>query len=379
MSGATIEQVRSFNRTRHAAHRRAAGRVPRPRTAARRVAGRCGRSGRTPVDVVRCAPGWTSTRATSAGCVRSLERDGLVVVEPDAADRRVRTVRLDRRRPRGARAPRPRQRRARRSRSSRRWATRSASGSSRRWRVVERLLTAGLVAVAVEDPTQRRRPGSVSTPTPPSWTPPSTPASTPRVSRLGRPGRASRRRAGLLLVARLRAEPVALRRAEAPARRARGDQASVGRAAAARPSRRRPRRVLAELEAQARQAGAARRPPRHEPRRCTRRRRCTASAGYAEVPAFNDEPYAHHWFEKRACAPGELRAMIWRAKACLPSDEAYARLTLTSKLHVTTPAVARSPPETSDGRRAWPPSRPPTVRGGGLRHGRQGGQGRSAP
>jgi ribosomal protein S18 acetylase RimI-like enzyme len=23
------------------------------------------------------------------------------------------------------------------------------------------------------------------------------------------------------------------------------------------------------------------------------------SAGYREVPAFNDEPYAHHWFEKR--------------------------------------------------------------------------------
>jgi ribosomal protein S18 acetylase RimI-like enzyme len=23
------------------------------------------------------------------------------------------------------------------------------------------------------------------------------------------------------------------------------------------------------------------------------------SSGYAEVPAFNDEPYAHHWFEKR--------------------------------------------------------------------------------
>src|SRR3954447_9841540 len=41
-----------------------------------------------------------------------------------------------------------------------------------------------------------------------------------------------------------------------------------------------------------------------------------------------------------------------------------------STLHVATPAVARSPPETSDGRRAWPPSRPPTVRGGGLRHGR---------
>ncbi|HEX6312549.1 MAG TPA: MarR family transcriptional regulator, partial [Acidimicrobiia bacterium] len=23
------------------------------------------------------------------------------------------------------------------------------------------------------------------------------------------------------------------------------------------------------------------------------------SAGYVEVDAFNDEPYAHHWFEKR--------------------------------------------------------------------------------
>jgi ribosomal protein S18 acetylase RimI-like enzyme len=22
------------------------------------------------------------------------------------------------------------------------------------------------------------------------------------------------------------------------------------------------------------------------------------TAGYREVPAFNDEPYAHHWFEK---------------------------------------------------------------------------------
>jgi hypothetical protein len=23
------------------------------------------------------------------------------------------------------------------------------------------------------------------------------------------------------------------------------------------------------------------------------------SAGYAEVEPFNDEPFAHHWFEKR--------------------------------------------------------------------------------
>jgi hypothetical protein len=23
------------------------------------------------------------------------------------------------------------------------------------------------------------------------------------------------------------------------------------------------------------------------------------NSGYQEVPRFNDEPYAHHWFEKR--------------------------------------------------------------------------------
>lgn len=27
------------------------------------------------------------------------------------------------------------------------------------------------------------------------------------------------------------------------------------------------------------------------------------SAGYTEVPAFNDEPFAHHWFEKRLRDP----------------------------------------------------------------------------
>lgn len=28
------------------------------------------------------------------------------------------------------------------------------------------------------------------------------------------------------------------------------------------------------------------------------------SAGYTEVPALNDEVYAHHWFEKRLDHPG---------------------------------------------------------------------------
>jgi DNA-binding MarR family transcriptional regulator/ribosomal protein S18 acetylase RimI-like enzyme len=31
------------------------------------------------------------------------------------------------------------------------------------------------------------------------------------------------------------------------------------------------------------------------------------SAGYREVPAFNDEPYAHHWFEKTLAATSDTR------------------------------------------------------------------------
>ena len=30
-------------------------------------------------------------------------------------------------------------------------------------------------------------------------------------------------------------------------------------------------------------------------------------SGYHEVEAFNDEPYAHHWFEKRLVADDERR------------------------------------------------------------------------
>lgn len=30
------------------------------------------------------------------------------------------------------------------------------------------------------------------------------------------------------------------------------------------------------------------------------------SAGYLEVPAFNDEPYAHHWFEKHLIAESRV-------------------------------------------------------------------------
>jgi len=160
--------------------------------------------------------------------------------------------------------------------------------------VVERLLTAGLVAVAVEDPrsaaarfcldayaaelaatfeggfdTGRSRPVDPAALTPPR---------------------------GLLLVARLHAEPIACGALKLPP----GEPAEIKRLWVAPAARRLgvARRVLAELEARARQAGAE--VVRLDTNRALRAATTLyRSAGYIEVPAFNDEPYAHHWFEKR--------------------------------------------------------------------------------
>ena len=58
------------------------------------------------------------------------------------------------------------------------------------------------------------------------------------------------------------------------------------------------RRLLNELERHARKAGA--RAVRLETNRTLKEAiQLYRSAGYREVPAFNEEPYAHHWFEKR--------------------------------------------------------------------------------
>jgi ribosomal protein S18 acetylase RimI-like enzyme len=63
------------------------------------------------------------------------------------------------------------------------------------------------------------------------------------------------------------------------------------------------RRILAELERHARDAGAA--VIRLETNRAlTEAITLYRGSGYHEVDAFNDEPYAHHWFEKRLPAPG---------------------------------------------------------------------------
>ncbi|HET6849158.1 MAG TPA: GNAT family N-acetyltransferase [Gaiellales bacterium] len=62
------------------------------------------------------------------------------------------------------------------------------------------------------------------------------------------------------------------------------------------------RRMLHELEAFAEAAGAP--AVRLETNRAlTQAIALYRSAGYEEVPAFNDERYAHHWFEKRLTPP----------------------------------------------------------------------------
>ena len=58
------------------------------------------------------------------------------------------------------------------------------------------------------------------------------------------------------------------------------------------------RRLLAEVEARAAAHGAA--AVRLDTNRAlTEAIALYRSTGYVEVPAFNAEPFAHHWFEKR--------------------------------------------------------------------------------
>ena len=57
------------------------------------------------------------------------------------------------------------------------------------------------------------------------------------------------------------------------------------------------RRILAELERYARETGS--RVVHLETNRTLPEAiQLYRSSGYREVPAFNDEPYAHYWFEK---------------------------------------------------------------------------------
>lgn len=112
---------------------------------------------------------------------------------------------------------------------------------------------------------------------------------------------------GELLIARLRGEPVACGalkfHGRAPAELKRMWVAPEMRGSGLG------RRLLLELERHARAAGA--RVVRLETNRTLKEAIALYRAsGYREVPAFNDEPYAHHWFEKRLGTAPNARARV---------------------------------------------------------------------
>lgn len=225
--------------------------------------------------------------------VRSLEQDGLVVVEPSADDRRVRSVHITE------------AGRAEREVLDRRSDELAESllaplGDAQRDRLVEamelveRLLVAGLVAVGIEDPGSdaarfciesyfRELDTRFDSGFDPSRT------ISADADELTEP-------AGLLLVARLRDEPIgcgALKfHGAEPAELKRMWVAPTARGLGVG------RRILNDLERHARERGVA---VLHLETNGTLREAMSLyrSAGYVEVDAFNAEPYAQHWFEKR--------------------------------------------------------------------------------
>ncbi len=224
--------------------------------------------------------------------LRSLEQDQLVTVESSEHDRRVRTVRLT---PAGT---------AERDLLDRRSDELARSfleplSESRRERLVaamaevERLLTGALVEIDAVDPASRdaqfclrayfaelgRRFES-------GFDPALYPA---ELHELRPP-------AGVFLVATLRTEPVGC----GGLRLHGSGLAEVMRMWVAEPARGLgiARRLLAELELRAADAGSS--VVRLDTNKALKEAiGLYRSAGYSEVEAFNDNPYAHHWFEKQ--------------------------------------------------------------------------------
>ncbi|MET0147415.1 MAG: helix-turn-helix domain-containing GNAT family N-acetyltransferase [Ilumatobacteraceae bacterium] len=292
MADSSVVAVRRFNRTvtervgaledRYLGRRRPLG--------ASRVLWEIGDGG-CEVRVVRARLGLDSGYVSRI--LRSLENEGLVTVLPDATDRRVRRASLTA----AGRIERDALDRA--SDALARSLLAPLDGGRRvrlveAMSVVERLLTAGLVDVASEDPTSADARACLESyyaeldvrfdggfdPALSNLT---------DLADLAEP-------AGLLLVARVRGEPVgcgALRfHGSGPAEikrmwvspRSRG--LGVG------------RRLLGELEAEAHRRGVRR--TRLETNRALGEALALyRSAGYREVEAFNDERYGDHWFEKR--------------------------------------------------------------------------------
>jgi DNA-binding MarR family transcriptional regulator/GNAT superfamily N-acetyltransferase len=225
--------------------------------------------------------------------LRSLEADGLAVVEPDARDRRIRRARLT-----GAG-------RAERAVLDRRSDEVAASlleplGEKQRAQLVdamqqvERLLAAGSVEIAIEDPASEAARfciASYFTELDERFESGFDPARSDlpdAAAELTEP-------TGLLLVARLDGEPVGCGGLRLPE----GRPPEIKRMWIA-PSARGlglGRRLLGELEEQARRRGAT--AIRLETNRALSEAIALyLSAGYVEVDRFGDEAYAHHWFLK---------------------------------------------------------------------------------
>jgi DNA-binding MarR family transcriptional regulator/ribosomal protein S18 acetylase RimI-like enzyme len=225
--------------------------------------------------------------------LRSLEQERLVLVGADRSDKRVRTVRLT------AAGRAERALLDRRSDKLARSLLEPLRASDRErlveaMAVVERLLTAGLVEVAVEDPRSDAARfcleayyAELNARFETGFDPARAISTT--AEELTEP-------AGLLLVARLHGEPIGC-----GALKLRGDVPFYIKRMWVAPEARGlgvGRRILSELEDHARRRGAE---VVYLETNKTLREAASLyrSAGYVEVEPFNDEPYAHHWFEKR--------------------------------------------------------------------------------
>jgi DNA-binding MarR family transcriptional regulator/GNAT superfamily N-acetyltransferase len=225
--------------------------------------------------------------------LRRLEADGLIVVEPSREDRRVRLARLS------AAGRAERELLDRRS-DELAWSLVEPLDDEQRARLVEamgaveRLLTAGLVAIAIAEPTSeavRYCVGSYLAELDARF-------ETGFDAARSIPADADELREprGLVLVAWLREEPVGCGALKLHG----GRPAEIKRMWVAPPARGLGlgRRLLRELEEHARERGATR--ARLETNRALDEAiGLYRSAGYVEVAPFNEEPYAHHWFEKR--------------------------------------------------------------------------------
>ncbi|MFH8408323.1 GNAT family N-acetyltransferase [Streptomyces sp. NPDC018019] len=292
MDAAQIDQVRRFNRTVTARvgvlHDHYLG-LDRPIGEAR-LLWEIGERGQ---DVRRLRERLGLDSGYLSRLLRALEADGLVTVRPQPRDRRVRTVRLTE----AGRAEHA----VLDGRSDELAGSLLAPlNSAQRARLVaamaevERLLTATTVTLDVVDPDHsdaRHCLRAYSTEMQERFEAGFDPARSllPDAGELRAP-------TGLFLVARLHGAPVGCAGLKLPP----GAAAEVKRMWVAPRARRLGlgRRLLAELEERAAAHGRA------VLRLDTNKALGDAiglyrSCGFEEVPAFNDEPYAHHWFEKR--------------------------------------------------------------------------------